>query len=145
MSDPTEAEQPKQVHREACEECHHRKIRCVTERGACQNCIQFGRSCTYSPRVPMGRPRKRKAESTSKGSGQPNQSKSTSSEMGESIKIEPRRMTSASVYDALASRPPFADSLPLDEDVRHKEYTNLHSSSSSLTSNFTASTYDLDL
>lgn len=49
------------VHREACDGCHHRKVRCVSGNGACDNCISLNKSCIFSPRTLMGRPRKRKA------------------------------------------------------------------------------------
>ena len=39
----------------------HRKVRCISSNGACQNCMQSGKRCTFSPRNSMGRPRKRTA------------------------------------------------------------------------------------
>lgn len=44
--------------REACDECHTRKIRCPSATsGACLNCRTTGRICTFSPRKGMGRPK----------------------------------------------------------------------------------------
>ncbi|OAQ57616.2 fungal zn(2)-Cys(6) binuclear cluster domain-containing protein [Pochonia chlamydosporia 170] len=48
------------VLREACDNCHRRKTRCISRRhGACANCRDSGQVCTYSPRNQMGRPRQR--------------------------------------------------------------------------------------
>lgn len=55
---------PPQAFREACEECHRRKIRCVSNNGACQYCVASGRACTFHPRSVMGRPRKHKLPKT---------------------------------------------------------------------------------
>ncbi|KAI4170956.1 MAG: hypothetical protein LQ343_004614 [Gyalolechia ehrenbergii] len=43
--------------REACDECHTRKIRCPSATGACLNCRTAGRICTFGPRKGMGRPK----------------------------------------------------------------------------------------
>ena len=45
--------------REACDRCHHRKVRCNRNPSAsdCVSCQYNGHSCTYSPRSKMGRPR----------------------------------------------------------------------------------------
>lgn len=51
-------------HRDACDECHQRKVRCTAESGACGNCIIQSKTCMYSPKVPVGRPRKRKVGPT---------------------------------------------------------------------------------
>lgn len=47
------------VHREACDECHFRKVRCLSTGKACQNCISNRQRCVFSPRNPAGRPQKR--------------------------------------------------------------------------------------
>ncbi|KAL6720036.1 hypothetical protein ACLMJK_001957 [Lecanora helva] len=48
-----------QKHRDACDACHYRKIRCIlTSPGACSNCQNSGRVCAFSPRDEMGRPKK---------------------------------------------------------------------------------------
>jgi hypothetical protein len=50
-------------HRVACDECSQRKVRCTSDGpGACHNCILWGEPCTYSPKIPVGRPRKRRPE-----------------------------------------------------------------------------------
>jgi len=60
-----QAAEPQQlIHREACDECHHRKVRCVSGNGACHNCISLHKSCIFSHRTLMGRPRKRKADTS---------------------------------------------------------------------------------
>ncbi|KAI4101560.1 MAG: hypothetical protein L6R37_004886 [Teloschistes peruensis] len=45
------------AHREACDECHRRKIRCLNGTGACLKCQATGHTCTFSPRKGMGRPK----------------------------------------------------------------------------------------
>jgi Fungal Zn(2)-Cys(6) binuclear cluster domain len=52
---------PQQIFREACEECHQRKIRCVPRNGPCDNCVSNGRDCVFRQRSAMGRPRKQKS------------------------------------------------------------------------------------
>ena len=48
-----------QKHRDACDACHYRKIRCpFAGPGACSNCQNSGRVCVFSPRDEMGRPKK---------------------------------------------------------------------------------------
>jgi len=48
-----------QKHREACDACHNRKIRCpFVGPGACSNCQNTGQVCVFSPRDEMGRPKK---------------------------------------------------------------------------------------
>ena len=48
-----------QKHRDACDACHYRKIRCpFAGPGACSNCQSSGRVCVFSPRDEMGRPKK---------------------------------------------------------------------------------------
>jgi ribosomal protein L37AE/L43A len=55
----TNMEQQQTVHRNACDSCHIRKVRCTTNGpGACQNCQDNFRVCTFSPRDEMGRPKK---------------------------------------------------------------------------------------
>lgn len=46
--------------RNACEECHERKIRCQIspEGGCCQACESSGRQCFFLPRYKSGRPRR---------------------------------------------------------------------------------------
>ena len=57
-----------QKHREACDACHYRKIRCpFTGPGACSNCQSFGRVCAFSPRDEMGRPKKSTAKKGRQG------------------------------------------------------------------------------
>ncbi|KAN0081815.1 hypothetical protein V8E54_003113 [Elaphomyces granulatus] len=56
-----------QAFREACEECHRRKIRCVSNNGACQYCVLSGRDCIFRPRSVMGRPRKSPKAGGSRG------------------------------------------------------------------------------
>ena len=52
-----------QKHRDACDACHYRKIRCpFSGPGACSNCQSFGRVCAFSPRDEMGRPKKSTAK-----------------------------------------------------------------------------------
>lgn len=52
------------VLRNACDNCHQRKMRCLSEAdGPCMNCKSRGKSCTYSPRSQMGRPLKYKTGS----------------------------------------------------------------------------------
>ena len=51
------SKQPSPPPREACDECHTRKIRCPAATGACLNCRTAGRICTFSPRKAMGRPK----------------------------------------------------------------------------------------
>ncbi|KAL9594713.1 MAG: hypothetical protein Q9219_006877 [cf. Caloplaca sp. 3 TL-2023] len=43
--------------RDACDECHARKIRCPAGTAACLNCQAAGRICVFSPRKHMGRPK----------------------------------------------------------------------------------------
>ena len=57
-----------QKHRDACDACHYRKIRCpFTGPGACSNCQSFGRVCAFSPRDEMGRPKKSTAKKGRQG------------------------------------------------------------------------------
>jgi Fungal Zn(2)-Cys(6) binuclear cluster domain len=60
ISTMADQEQSYLGHRDACDECHQRKVRCIAESGACRNCISLGKTCIYSTKVPVGRPRKRK-------------------------------------------------------------------------------------
>ena len=47
------------VLRDACDVCHRRKTRCLTQgTGACVACRTSGRTCVFSPRSNMGRPRR---------------------------------------------------------------------------------------
>lgn len=52
-----------QGHRGACDQCSQRKVRCTPANGACQNCVAWGKTCTYSPKIPAGRPRKKQTTS----------------------------------------------------------------------------------
>ena len=52
--------------RDACDECHSRKIRCPAATGACLNCRAAGRICTFSPRKHMGRPKNGQRRSAQK-------------------------------------------------------------------------------
>ena len=48
-------------YRGTCNECHTRKIRCVVAtEGICRSCQQHARSCVFSLRTKLGRPRTRK-------------------------------------------------------------------------------------
>ena len=46
--------------RNSCDECHVRKIRCVSSINVCVACHQHGRKCSYGRRLKMGRPRTRR-------------------------------------------------------------------------------------
>lgn len=46
--------------RDTCDECHARKIRCVSAINGCVACHQYGRRCLYGRRMKMGRPRTRR-------------------------------------------------------------------------------------
>lgn len=50
--------------REACENCHRRKIRCIIAQGntACVNCVHNGTACLFAPRSKPGRPRRESRE-----------------------------------------------------------------------------------
>ncbi len=57
-----------QKHRDACDACHYRKIRCpFTGPGACSNCQTFGRVCAFSPKDEMGRPKRSTAKRSREG------------------------------------------------------------------------------
>ena len=46
--------------RDTCDECHARKIRCVSAINGCVACHKYGRRCLYGRRMKMGRPRTRR-------------------------------------------------------------------------------------
>ncbi|KAI5199197.1 hypothetical protein AUEXF2481DRAFT_42612 [Aureobasidium subglaciale EXF-2481] len=46
------------THREACNECHTRKIKCPFAVGACTNCVTNGRACVFGLMSEMGRPKR---------------------------------------------------------------------------------------
>lgn len=53
------------VLRTACDSCHARKSRCVSEGGdICQLCRQRGLTCVFSPRNTMGRPPRQSSPSS---------------------------------------------------------------------------------
>ena len=67
-----------QKHRDACDACHYRKIRCpFTGPGACSNCQSFGRVCSFSPRNEMGRPKRSTAKKGREGPRRKPTAKST--------------------------------------------------------------------
>ena len=66
--DPVSTMDQAQKHRDACDACHYRKIRCpFTSPGACSNCQRFGRVCAFSPRDEMGRPKRSTAKKGREG------------------------------------------------------------------------------
>ena len=67
-----------QKHRDACDACHYRKIRCpFSGPGACANCQSFGRVCVFSPRDEMGRPKRSTAKKGREGPRKKSRSKSS--------------------------------------------------------------------
>ncbi|KUJ13192.1 uncharacterized protein LY89DRAFT_154089 [Mollisia scopiformis] len=61
--------------RDACENCHSRKIRCILEPGsiACRSCSSNGTSCLFAPRAKAGRPRRTHLESHQRRKSSSNQ------------------------------------------------------------------------
>ncbi|KAF2637062.1 hypothetical protein P280DRAFT_472579 [Massarina eburnea CBS 473.64] len=49
----------------ACDECRTRKLKCSGIYPTCNRCEREGIRCVYSPRKPMGRPRKRRRDNSS--------------------------------------------------------------------------------
>lgn len=140
ISEPADQANP---HREACEECHRRKTRCVSDKGACQNCIQFGRSCTYSPRVPLGRPRKRPADAKTKSSQQSSGSK-TQVSPGKSNSQRVRSRKSSNQAEDIQLMPTMMETTrPEDDVVTPTDPYGFLSRSSSGTSGFAPSIFDV--
>jgi hypothetical protein len=138
MEDLTQQSRPQSSsapagHRDACDECHRRKIRCIADHGACQYCIHWGNSCTYSPRVPLGRPRKRK--STNDAKQHKNGSSASGSNGSEGSKsnlpTKPRTTSTSNSSDIQSTFNNDAQMLNFDDAVSSMEQEFSKSSSSS--------------
>jgi len=95
---------PNLAYRNACDDCHRRKVACKVTTGSaiCKQCVAAGKRCTFSPREPTGRPRKH-----TDSVGQRSESDTAVGALSDVTKY-PDNMD-----DAMAFQPWYASSLPL--------------------------------
>ena len=93
-----------QKHRDACDACHYRKIRCpFTGPGACTNCQRFGRVCAFSPRDEMGRPKRSTAKKGREGPRKKSTAKSSPPEKHDDLDQPLQSTEDKTMPDAFAN------------------------------------------